>query len=205
MSGADAGVPAAEVVESWSPEQRAEMARMLDRLVERPVPGRTAPHRRLLVLLVTLGGAALLFPWVAYLSAALPESSSGGSWRTAWVGYDVILAVALATAGWLVWHRRQLAVVALSVAATLVLVDAWFDVTLSWGTSEQWGAVLTAALVEIPVASVLAVGVVGMLRRTVAMMRRLRGQDPSMGSLWSQPSVVRPVHDGAERSLPAGR
>ncbi len=191
MQTAGSRLPTFEEVEQWTPQQRAEMARMLDRLAPRPVPGGGAPRRRLLVLLVTMGGAALLFPWVAYLSATLPMSAAGGAWRTAWVGYDVLLAASLAVAGWLVWHRRQLSVVALAVAATLVLVDAWFDVTLSWGTSEQWGAVVTAVLVELPVASVLLVGVVGLLRRTIAAVRQLRGQDVTRGSLWTQPVLMR--------------
>lgn len=195
MQGAERALPTREAVEQWTPEQRASMARMLDQLAARPLPGGRAPRRRRLVLLVTLGGAAVLFPWVAYLSATLPMSAAGGAWRTAWVGFDVILAAALATAGWLVWHRRLLSMLALTVAATLVLVDAWFDVTLSWGTADQWGAVVTAALVELPVAAVLVVGVVGVLRRSAELVQRLRGQDGLRPSLWVQTVVMRPPAD----------
>ncbi len=192
MVDAGSELPTFEAVERWTPAQRAQLARMLDRLVSRPAAGATAPRRRRLVLLVTMGGATVLFPWVAYLSATLPASATVGAWRTAWVGYDVILAAALAVAGWLVWHRRHLSVVALTVAATLVLVDAWFDVTLSWGTSETWGAVATAALVEIPVAVVLVIGVLTMLRRTAEVTRQLRGEDASPSSLWTQTLTMQP-------------
>ena len=197
MQGADSALPTRRVVEQWTPGQRAQMARMLDELAPRAAPGGAVPRRRLLVLLVTAGGAVVLFPWVAYLSATLPVSAAGGAWRTAWVGYDVILAAALAAAGWLVWHRRHLSMVALAVAATLVLVDGWFDVTLSWGTSEQWGAVVTAALVELPVAAVLILGVVGVLRRTSAVVQHLRGQEPVRMSLWKQPLTMRAPADRA--------
>ena len=193
-------MPTREDVERWTPEQRAHVARMLDLLIPRPLPGHEAPRRRLVVLLVTLGGAVVLFPWLAYLSATLPASASGGAWRTAWVGFDAILAVALAGAGWLVWHRRHLASVALTVAATLVVVDAWFDVSLSWGTSEQWGAVLTAGLVELPVSAVLVLGATSLLRRSNAVIQRLRGQDPVAGSLWRQPLVMLAPPGGTRRA-----
>jgi hypothetical protein len=192
MERPDPGPPTREVVAQWTQQERAQMARILDEMIARPAPDQRAPRRRLLVLVVTIGGAIVLFPWVAYLSVTLPATATGGAWRTAWVGFDAILAVALGTAGWLVWYRRQLALVALAVAATLLVVDAWFDVSLSWGTSEQWGAVVTAAAVELPVAAVLIIGATGLLRRTVAVVRQLRGQDYSHQSLWRQPVVARP-------------
>jgi hypothetical protein len=192
MNHPDPGFPTREDVARWTPQERARVARMLDELLPRPARDRRGPRRRLLVLVVTIGGAVVLFPWVAYLSVTLPATATGGAWRTAWVGYDAILAVALAAAGWLVWHRRQLALVALAVAATLLIVDAWFDVSLSWGTSEQWGAVVTAAAVELPVAAVLIAGATGLLRRTMAVVRQLRGQDDRPPSLWKQPVVLRP-------------
>lgn len=192
MQGADVGPPTRRDVERWTPEQRAHMAQLLDQLLDRPAASTSTPLRRFVVLAVTGGGVLVLFPWVAYLSATLPASAAGGAWRTAWVGFDVILAGAMAAAGWLVWHRRHLAIVALPVAATLLIVDAWFDVSLSWGTSEQVGALLAAGLVELPVASLLIVGAATMLRRTFTVIQQLRGQDASHLWLWREPVVMRP-------------
>ena len=45
---------------------------------------------------------------------------------------------------------RQLVITALIVTGTLLLCDAWFDVTLSWGSNEQLSSILAALLVEIP-------------------------------------------------------
>ncbi|WP_433447085.1 hypothetical protein ACQPXS_04375 [Streptomyces sp. CA-142005] len=74
-----------------------------------------------------------------------------------WVGFDVMLLVSPAGAGVAVWLRRQ-AVVPLSyVAATLLICDAWFDVSLSWGRADVWGSAATAVLVELPLAVLLIV------------------------------------------------
>jgi hypothetical protein len=151
VSGHAEGVPSREVIAAWSPQQRDEVARMLDEVAERP-DMRVNPRRRLVVLLITCGGAVALIPWIVYLNATLPSTSSGGAWRTAWVGYDLGLAGVLGCAGWMALRRRQLVVVLLTVAATLLAVDAWFDVTLSWGTSEQLTSIVTAAVLEVPIA-----------------------------------------------------
>lgn len=195
MRDDDVGTPSFSAVEQWTSGQRAEVARMLDSLVARPKATGATRRRRVTVLLVTIGGAVALLPWVTYLSVTLPASANGGAWRTAWIGFDVILAGTLGLAGWLVWTRRQLAVVALPVGATLLMIDAWFDVTLSWGTAEQWGAVATAIFGELPVAAVLVIGTVTVLSRSAAVVQELRGQGGAQTSLWRQPLVMVPTRD----------
>jgi len=108
------------------------------------------------VLAVTVGGAFLLVPWILVLSTELPDTPPGGAWRLAWVGYDAGLAVSLAATGWFVWRRHRLAHVALVISAVLVLTDAWFDFCLSWGTAGQDAAVVSAVLIELPAAALLA-------------------------------------------------
>jgi hypothetical protein len=148
----DAGcVPSREVIAARSPQQRDEVARMLDEVAERP-DMRMNRRRRLVVMLITCGGAVALIPWIVYLNATLPSTSPGGAWRTTWVGYDLGLVAVLGCAGWMALRRRQLVVPLLTVAATLPAVDAWFDVTLSWGTSEQLTSIVTAAVLEVPIA-----------------------------------------------------
>ena len=53
-----------------------------------------SPGRRRLVLAVGGVGAMFLLPWLVFLSATLPATSSGGAWRTVWVGFDVALVAA---------------------------------------------------------------------------------------------------------------
>jgi hypothetical protein len=184
------GPPTRREIEQWTHDERAQVARVLDELVDRPAAAGSIRHRRQLVLAITGGGVLVLVGWIAYLTTTLPESTSVGAWRTAWVGFDTVLIVVLGASAWLVWHRRQLAVVGLTIAASLLAVDAWFDVCLSWHTPEQWGAVAIAALVEVPVSVVLATTVVTILRRTFFVVQQLRGQKPEGTSLWQQPVVM---------------
>jgi hypothetical protein len=192
VQGVNHTVPTQHEIARWTREERAEVARMLDGLIDRPANDPDLHRRRFIVLLITGGGALLLFPWVVYLTNALPVTESGGAWRTAWVGFDVMLAATLAATAWLVWWRRAVAIVGLTASSALLVVDAWLDVSLSWGTSEQSGAIITAFAVNLPVSAVLATAVITMLRRTFVVTQQLRGEDATTVSLWRQPVVMLP-------------
>ena len=77
-------------------------------------------------------------------------------WNIAWIGFDVALAAWSSGTGWLVVQRRQVAMLVSLLRRRFLLCDAWFDVCLSWNTSEQAWALATAALVELPAAVLLA-------------------------------------------------
>jgi len=182
-------VPSRQEVQAWSKEDRARVARTLDELLERPpLEGRALRMRRA-ILVATVSGVVVLLPWVVYLSLTLPATESGGAWRTVWVGFDVALAAALGMSAWLAARRRQLVLVALVMSATLVLTDAWFDVCLSWHTSEQRGAFLSAFLLELPIAALLMGGAFTLMQRTAATVARLRGM-PVVPSLWRLPIII---------------
>lgn len=180
----------------WTPAERARVARLLDEVTERPNTPARPPRRRVLILMTTVVGAVVLLPWIVVLSATLPTTTSGGAWRVAWVGFDIALTGGLALSAWSVWRRRQLAVVFLSVTAALVACDVWFDVCLSWGTPHQAAAVVTALFAELPLLTLLVVAVVTMLRRTAAVIQRLRGLDGKPVPLWRQTMVMVPPHTG---------
>lgn len=187
--------PSAEEISGWTAQERARVARILDAGVDRPIPHALRVRRRL-VLAVTLGGAFSLFPWIGYLAVTLPLSAEAGGWRAAWVGYDVALACVLGTVGWLAWHRRQLVMILLPVAATLLITDAWFDLTLSWGTSEQGEAITAALVTELPVAALLIATEVSILRRAGAVLTELRGlraPGPGRSALWQEPLLMAPA------------
>ena len=131
-------------------------------------------------------------PWIGYLASSLPLAESGGAWRVAWVGFDIMLALVLMTTAWLGFRRRQVAILGLLVASTMLFTDAWFDVALSYGTREQWGAILSAALLEIPFAILLASSAISILKRTSSTVARLRGLKGSPPSLWQQQFLVSP-------------
>jgi hypothetical protein len=198
VSGGAAGVPSREAVAAWSPQQRDEVARMLDEATQRP-DMRLNRRRRMVVLLITCGGAVALIPWIVFLNATLPSTSSGGEWRTAWIGYDLGLVGVLGSAGWMALRRRQLVVLLLTVAGTLLAVDAWFDITLSWGTSEQPTSIVTAAVLEVPIAAFLLAVAWLLLTRIVRTVAALRGRrDPSF-SLWRAPIAMLGSTEPTER------
>ena len=189
MSGDAEGVPSRDVIAAWSPRQRDEVARILGELAEGPGM-RVNRRRRLVVLLITCFGAVGLIPWIVYLNATLPSTSPGGAWRTAWVGYDIGLAGVLGCAGWMALHRRQLVMLLLPVAATLIAVDAWFDITLSWGTSEHMTSIVTAGALELPVAGFLIIVDWLLLKQVVRIVAALRGRRSPSFSLWRAPIVM---------------
>jgi hypothetical protein len=134
-----------------------------------------APRR--VGLVMTVGGAVLLIPWIVALVTTLPDHHSSHQWRLAWSGFDVALALAFAFAAFAGWRRRQIAISALTVLGALLLCDAWFDITLSWGTSEHAASILTAAFAEIPVAILSFWLAHRLLRETVHYVWHLEGRE----------------------------
>ena len=94
-----------------------------------------------------------LIPWTVYLGYTLPAREESPHYNIAWVGFDVFLLVALGATGYFaIRHSRYLAVTS-AAAAALLVVDAWFDIMTS-PRGEILQAVVTAALVELPLAGV---------------------------------------------------
>jgi len=180
-------LPTRDDVHGWSPQQRAGVARLLAESVDQP-PAAGPRGRRRAVLAVGGVGAVFLLPWLIYLSVTLPATSSGGAWRTVWVGFDAALAAAFVATVLAVWLRRQVALITLTITSTLLMCDAWFDVCLSWGTDEHWGSIATA-LVELPVAILLANSAAVMMRRSFTAIALLRGLDPTALPMWRQPMI----------------
>ena len=89
--------------------------------------GVARPVFRWLVRLIAVS-AAVLVPWAAYLAVSLPATVSARHWPAAWAGLDVVMAAGLAATAWLAVRRdRRMAFPAVATA-TLLIVDAWFDV-----------------------------------------------------------------------------
>jgi hypothetical protein len=169
------GVPTPQEIASWTPEDRARVARSLDSHIPRPNRQKRTRRQRRLLIALTVVSAVVLLPWIGLLSVTLRETSSGGAWRIAWVGFDTALFLSFAVSGYFVWKRRQIAPVVMAVTATLVFTDAWFDLTLSWNTPEFTVAMLSALIIEIPLAFVLVFAATKMLRMNASMVRALRG------------------------------
>lgn len=116
----------------------------------------TLLDRRRAVALLALVGAVALVPWTAGLASVLPSTYLVTNWSLTWVGFDVALLLALGAAGVTSLRRHPAAGRLLAVAASLLLCDAWFDVTTAASTSDLVASVAAAVLVELPLAAVLA-------------------------------------------------
>jgi hypothetical protein len=67
------------------------------------------------------------------------------------------------------WLRRQLVVVTSFASGMLLLCDAWFDVGTA-GPTDFWLSLVTALLIELPLATVLIVTSLQLLRLTAARL-----------------------------------
>jgi hypothetical protein len=98
--------------------------------------------------------AALLGPWTVWVLWTLPDRHLANHWALAWGGFDAGLAAALAATGVTVLRRSAMTPIAASVAATMLVCDAWFDVLTSHGNMTVALAAVEALLGELPLAAV---------------------------------------------------
>lgn len=95
----------------------------------------------------------VLIPWTVYLGLSLPSRQVSHHYDIAWVGFDVMELVALGATGLFAFrHSRYLALTS-AAAATLLIVDAWFDVLTS-DRHQLPTAIVLAVLIEMPLAAV---------------------------------------------------
>ena len=100
--------------------------------------------------------ALALVPWTAYLAIELPERAVARHYDLAWTGFDVALVVLLAGTAWTARGRSRYFALTATATATMLVVDAWFDVVTSAPVAEQVIAVVLAVLVELPLAVLCA-------------------------------------------------
>ena len=171
-----------------TPDERARLARALARLnAQSLAPTPISQRRRRLLIAACLAGMVLLAVWIGVLEVKLPRDYRAGGWRAAWVGFDVGLLLVFAATAWAAWRRRQILIVCLMVLATLLCCDAWFDITLDWGTSGFMVSVLSAALVELPLAVVALTGARRLLRLTIGRLELLAGYPGPVPAFWQVP------------------
>lgn len=95
----------------------------------------------------------ILLPWIAYLAYSLPSRQVSADYDIAWAGFDVMLLSALASTGYFALRRSRYLATAAAAAATLLVVDAWFDVMTTL-PGQRLEPVALAVLIELPLASV---------------------------------------------------
>src|SRR5215470_11042145 len=178
-----------ESLRALSPAERRQVLRELVD-IERQAGPRPGTGRKWELLLVALAiGCVVLAGWIGYLVVSLPPYYRAGSWRGAWVGFDIGLLVAFAATAWAAWRRRQLLILALVVLATLLVCDAWFDVVLDTDSSSFLASLLSALLVELPLAALAIFMARRLLRLTIGQIMRYEGIRGPMPPLWQIPLV----------------
>jgi hypothetical protein len=193
-----------EQLRNMSPQDRAQLLRTIAEIdATSPVPTSPVPtspatarpgsrRRRMVVLIVIATCCVLLAGWTAMLAATLPMQYRAGGWRGAWVGFDVALLVALGATGWAAWHGRQVLILCLTVVATLLLCDAWFDVVLDIRTRGFTMSLLTALAVEVPLAVLAVLGARRLLRLSLGRAALRAGPPGRRPSLWRMPLFGEP-------------
>ncbi|MDR0345728.1 MAG: hypothetical protein LBI49_21990 [Nocardiopsaceae bacterium] len=95
----------------------------------------------------------ILLPWIVYLAYTLPSRQVSADYGIAWDGFDALLLVALASTGYFALRRSRYLATAATAAATLLVVDAWFDVMTTL-PGQRLEPLALAAAVELPLAAV---------------------------------------------------
>ncbi|TML67214.1 MAG: hypothetical protein E6G13_12150 [Actinobacteria bacterium] len=109
--------------------------------------------RRIIAPFFALAGIALV-PWTVWLTFSLPAHHETANWRTTWAGFDIALAVSLGVTALASLRRSPWLEAAAAISGTLLLTDAWFDITLEAGGKHLTSSLLEAAFVELPLAAI---------------------------------------------------
>jgi hypothetical protein len=117
-------------------------------------------------------------PWVIFLAVTLPRHATFAHYRGVWVGFDTGLIAVLALTGYLAWRGRPRVALAATAAATMLVVDAWFDVMTTPRGRGLAVSLALAGLVELPLAAIclwIALHAAEVIEhRAAALARRVR-------------------------------
>jgi hypothetical protein len=99
--------------------------------------------------------SVVLIPWIVYLGLSLPAREVSHHYDAAWVGFDVFELIALGATGYFALRRSRYLALASASAATLLVVDAWFDILTS-PRRQMLESIVLAVVIELPLAGVCA-------------------------------------------------
>jgi hypothetical protein len=131
------------------------------------------PRDPLIGILIT--AALVETAWTVFIAIRLPRHYITNHWDLAWVGLDVAQVLMVLLSAWAAWRRRALLIIFATSAATLLMLDAWFDVTTARGGDIDESLVL-ALVFELP----FAIGLLWVTRRTVKQLERSMLSDPEL-------------------------
>ena len=181
-------------------DERRELARALAAIdLPHPLLDPVVRRRRRIGLLVMTACCVVLAAWIAILLQTLPGRYTSSDWRAVWVGLDIAELAGFAATAWAAWHQRQVLIFCMVITGTLLVCDAWFDLTLNYGSSGFTASILSAVLAEFPLAFLLFAGARRLVRVTVEAIMKLSGGSGPAPSLWRVPLFA----DGLAECLPA--
>ncbi len=180
-------------------DERRELARILAAIdLPHPLHDPRLQRSKRLGLLVMTACCIALAGWIAILLLTLPERFTSSDWQAVWVGLDVAELLGFAATAWAAWHQRQVVIFCMIITGTLLVCDAWFDLTLDYGSSGFTASILSAVLAELPLAFLLFAGARRLVRVSVQTIMQLSGVSGPAPSLWRVPLFA----DGLEECLP---
>lgn len=184
-----------EQLRALTPDERLDLSRRLAELIEPTgqAPPAVRKRRHRFVVLMTVACGALV-PWTVFLGLTLPHRYVARHWTLTWVGFDAALMACLGITAALAWRGRQAVALAAFVTATLLACDAWFDITTASSFRDTVLSALDAALVELPLACLLAWVGSRLIRAAVTRAGHLSGvAEPP--PFWRTPIAGVPLWD----------
>ena len=167
-----------EQIHTMTPAERRDLIRRLSRPApESPPRGGLLRGQSRVVLLAA--AVIVMLPWIGYLAVVLPNRYDARHWDLTWAGFDLLLAAMLAATAVFALLRRQLLVLTSFASGVLLVCDAWFDV-LTARRADLPESIATAFLLELPLAALLILGTLRLLR---ANAQRLWALEPGT-PLW---------------------
>ena len=183
-----------------TPDERRQLARTLAAIdLPHPLLDPRLRRRRRFGLLFMTGCCIALAAWIAVLILTLPGHYTSHDWAAVWIGLDIAELAGFAATAWAAWHQRQVLIVLMNVTGTLLVCDAWFDLALAYGSRGFTMSLVTALVVELPLAGLLFISARRLVRVTIQTMMQLSGIDGRVPALWRIPLFA----DGLEEALPA--
>jgi hypothetical protein len=175
-----------EDIAAMTPADRRDLIR---RLAPNPAgfpTRRTIDRLRKWRTVLMLVCAAAMIPWTVYLAITLPNHYVARNWVATWVGFDILLVAMLVLTALAGWKRKQFVFPTAFATGVLLVCDAWFDVMTSHRGGDLTQALLSACLVELPLALLLIAGPLRLLRY-VAIRHGMIHQD---SHLWRMPIPI---------------
>src|SRR5208283_3980496 len=180
-------------------DERRQLARILA-AIDRPHPlmdPRLRRRRRFGLMFMTACCVALAC-WIAILILTLPSRYTSSDWQGAWVGLDIAELAGFAATAWAAWHQRQIVIFFMIITGTLLVCDAWFDLALDYGSRDFTTSLVSALVVELPLAFLLFNSARRLVRVTIATTMQVSGVTGPVPPLWRVPLFA----DGLEECLP---